>query len=417
MNSPTIPRLSRLLVIAWIALVIPAQSLRAVESLPSQLSDAEFWKLINDASESDGAFFSDNLVSNERGFQYVLPGLLRKVQPGGVYLGVGPEQNFTYVAALQPRIAFIVDIRRQNMVELLLYKALFEMSPTREEFLSRLFSRRMPADSTADSDIKKLFDAITAAPLDEAFYAENLREVKNLLLEKHGFALTPTDIAGLERVFGQFARQGTSVGYSVSDPQLMDVINRRTGRVPLTAPPVTISVAPLIAEQGVITLLPNDAPTGPRVLVQAPPSFPNYADLMTATDGEGTNWSYLANDSNYEFVRTMQRQNRIVPLVGDFAGPKALKAVGEYLRAHQAELSVFYISNVEQYLSPASLKIFYENIATMPLASSSAFIRSAQGSGAQPGITQSSLSPIREVMDAVLEGRIFYQADILREWR
>jgi hypothetical protein len=239
------------------------------------------------------------------------------------------------------------------------------------------------------------------------------------LLEKHGFALTPTDIAGLEHVYAQFARQGTGVGYSVSDPQLMDVINRRTGRVPVTVSSVGGPVNPLVIEPGVITFLPNEAPTGPRVLVQvqATPSFPNYADLMTATDGAGNNWSYLANDRNYEFVRAMQRQNRIVPLVGDFAGPKALRAVGEYLRGHEAELSVFYISNVEQYLSAASLKVFYENIATLPLASSSVFIRSAQGSGAQPGITQSSLSPIRDVMDAVLTGRIRQQGDILREWQ
>jgi hypothetical protein len=42
-------------------------------------------------------------------------------------------------------MAFIVDIRRGNMLELLLYKALFEISNDRAEFLSRLFSRPMPA--------------------------------------------------------------------------------------------------------------------------------------------------------------------------------------------------------------------------------------------------------------------------------
>jgi hypothetical protein len=52
----------------------------------------------------------------------------------------------------------------------------------------------------------------------------------------------------------------------------------------------------------------------------------------------------------------------------------------------------------------------------MPLESSSIFIRSAQGSGTQPGIAQTSLSPIREVMEAVLAGRILQQSDILREW-
>lgn len=407
---------SRFLLVTLIVFVVATPAFRAAESLPARLSDGEFWKLINDSSEPDGVFFSENLVSNERGFQYVIPTLLGKVQPGGVYLGVGPEQNFTYIAALQPRIAFVVDIRRQNMAELLLYKAVFEMSPTRAEFLSHLFSRRLPAELAAESDVKKLFDALTAAPLDEAFYGENLRAVKELLLEKHGFALTPTDTKGLERVYMQFAQQGTRVGYSVSDVELMGAINQRAGRIPVALPSIATPPVPIVIDPGIITFSTNGVLIGPQVPVPAPLSFPNYADLMTATDGAGTNWSYLANDRNYESVREMQRQNRIVPLVGDFAGPKALRAVGEYLRGHQAALSVFYISNVEQYLSPASLKVFYENIATMPLAPSSAFIRSAQGTGAQPGIAQSSLSPIREVMEAVLAGRILHQGHILREW-
>jgi hypothetical protein len=262
---------------------------------------------------------------------------------------------------------------------------------------------------------------MAAAPLDEAFYGENLRAVKDLLLEKHGFALTATDVAGLERVYVQFARQGTNVGYSVSDPELMREINRRAregrpGVVTLPTTSVVTPAGPLVIETGIITFLGNGVAVGPQVPVVVAPAFPNYTNLMTATDGAGMNWSYLANDRNYESVREMQRQNRIVPLVGDFAGPKTLKAVGEYLRGHQAALSVFYVSNVEQYLSPASMKVFYESIATMPLASSSVFIRSAQGSGSQPGIAQSSLSPIREVMDAVLAGRILQLSDILRDW-
>src|SRR5206468_252926 len=141
---------------------------------------------------------------------------------------------------------------------------------------------------------------------------------------------TPADITGLERVYGQFGSQGTRVGYSVSDPELMGTINRRAGRVPLTSPPIATPLTPLVIEAGG-TSSTTGALIGPQVPAQAPPSFPNYADLMTATDGAGTNWSYLASDKNYESVREMQRQNRIVPLVGDFAGPKALKAVGEYL--------------------------------------------------------------------------------------
>jgi hypothetical protein len=97
-------------------------------------------------SEPDGTFVSrsgspDNLLSNEMQLSTVATALAQEVRPAGVYLGVGPEQNFTYIAAIKPRIAFITDIRRGNLDLHLVYKALFEMSATRAEFVARLFSR------------------------------------------------------------------------------------------------------------------------------------------------------------------------------------------------------------------------------------------------------------------------------------
>ena len=73
-------------------------------ALPARLSDQDFWSLMTTLSEPDGRFRSDNLISNEIKLQWVIPDLLRRVAPGSVYLGVGPEQNFTYVAALRPRL-------------------------------------------------------------------------------------------------------------------------------------------------------------------------------------------------------------------------------------------------------------------------------------------------------------------------
>src|SRR5207244_963063 len=115
--------------------------LGAVESLPARLSDRDFWKLVEDVSEPNGSFRSDNLLSNELQFQDVIPELLRVSKPGRAYLGVGPEQNFTYIAALRPAIAFIVDVRRGNLDLQLLYKAVFELSADRAQFVSLLFSR------------------------------------------------------------------------------------------------------------------------------------------------------------------------------------------------------------------------------------------------------------------------------------
>ena len=102
------------------------------------MSDQEFWKLSSESSEPDGTFRSDNLLSNESYFQYVIPPLNGAAKQGRVYMGVGPEQNFTYIAALKPKMVFIVDIRRGNLDLQLMYKALFEMSKDRAEFVSRL---------------------------------------------------------------------------------------------------------------------------------------------------------------------------------------------------------------------------------------------------------------------------------------
>src|SRR5262249_6895782 len=114
------------LVLVLAVLVFAIVPTRAADTLPAQLSDAAFWKLITDFSEPDGFFQYVVITSNETAYQEVIPQLTKAVPPGGTYLGVGPEQNFTYIAALQPKIAFIIDIRRDMMIEHLLYKAVFE---------------------------------------------------------------------------------------------------------------------------------------------------------------------------------------------------------------------------------------------------------------------------------------------------
>ncbi|HYR44073.1 MAG TPA: hypothetical protein VER98_13675, partial [Terriglobia bacterium] len=119
-------------------------SLRTAEPLPNRLSDDAFWHMVSGFSEEGGYFRFENFLSNELGFQYVIPALKEMTKTGGVYLGVGPEQNFTYITALQPKIAFVIDIRRQNMLEHMMYKALFELSNDRADFLSRLYARKRP---------------------------------------------------------------------------------------------------------------------------------------------------------------------------------------------------------------------------------------------------------------------------------
>jgi hypothetical protein len=165
----------------------------SAEQIPARLTDEAFWQLISTFSEPGGTFVSDNFVSNELAFHDVLTELTDGRKPGGVYLGVGPEQNFTYVAALKPQIAFVLDIRRQNMIEHLTYKALFELSTDRVDFLSRLFSRRLGTDLEKDSSAVVLFNALHEVAPEQELYQANLTSVKERLKTGHGFPLTPED--------------------------------------------------------------------------------------------------------------------------------------------------------------------------------------------------------------------------------
>src|SRR5439155_10224794 len=110
-------------------------------------------------------------------------------------------------------------------------------------------------------------------------------------------------------------------------------------------------------------------------------SFGNatYADLMAATDQTGQARSYLATEENFQIVREMHKKNLIVPVVGDFAGTKALRSVGRYILDHGSTVTAFYTSNVEQYLFQQDVdwRKFLTNVSTFPLDSSSTFIRSS----------------------------------------
>jgi hypothetical protein len=143
-----------------------------------------------------------------------------------------------------------------------------------------------------------------------------------------------------------------------------------------------------------------------------------YVQAMTAADLTGGQQGFLASEENYRVVRDLQRRNLVLPVVGDFAGEKALVSVGRYLREHDAVVNVFYVSNVERYLyeQPGDRRQrFYANVAALPLDSSSTFIRSVTRDistrlgiplPAAPGNWWSLVVPIRPSLDAVTAGRI-----------
>src|SRR6266566_6237641 len=186
----------------------------SAQELPARLSDEAFWKVVTDFSEPGGRFVSDNFVSNELATQYVLSDLTQDRKASGAYLGVGPEQNFTYIVALKPKIAFIVDIRRGNRDLHLMYKALFELSTDRADFVSRLFSKKRPDGIGAQSTVTEIFDAYAGAETSDTLRSENLRAIVNQLVKKHRFALTGDDMLRLQHIYSDFCSFGPDLQYS-----------------------------------------------------------------------------------------------------------------------------------------------------------------------------------------------------------
>jgi hypothetical protein len=354
------PRPSVLFPVAGLLILLGATLLQpraqvVGEPLPKQLSDRAFWQMIVDFSEEGGVFPSDNFVSNELTYQEIIPELKKRSSPDGVYVGVGPDQNFTYITALQPRLAFIIDVRRQNLVQHLLYKAIVEMSADRAEFLAHLFSRPRPPGVDRAATPEALFDLYREVDPDEALFRSNLQEIEYRLIERHGFALTLADRGSLQYIYRAFFSEGPDLRYSFP--------RQRAGRW-----------------------------------------FPTYAELMTATDAAGAHHSYLATEEDFRILRDFETRNLLVPIVGDFGGDKAIRAVGKYLGARGATVNYFYTSNVEQYLFQTDAwRHYYSSVATLPLNENSTFIRAYFNTGYiyPPGIVSPDLHSV-QLLDPIV---------------
>src|SRR5262245_54129867 len=247
---------------AFFGLSLTSRPLVATGEIPRQLTDEAFWNMVTEFSEAGGSFRSENFVSNETTFQYVLKDL-KKTRPGGVYLGVGPDQNFTYIIAMQPKIAIIFDIRRQNVMQHLMYKALVEMSSDRADFLSLLFSRKRPANLGPKSTPEELFAAYDKVEPDRQLFLANVEAIRTHLEERHKFKLSLDDEATIEHVYSSFYAGGPDLTYNG--------VGAGFGRS----------------------------------------RMPSYGELMVMSDQDGMNRSYMGTEENFKALQDFQKRNLI----------------------------------------------------------------------------------------------------------
>jgi hypothetical protein len=296
---------------------------------PATRTDSSFAGLVAELSEPGGYFDTDNLISNEASYLHVIGKLREMGVRGGAYIGVGPDQNFSYIAHLQPRVAFIVDLRRDNLLQQLFFKALFELSASRIEYLCLLFGRPAPASLAAwqGRELKDLLAYVDSTPAREEIFARATPLV-SARLRGFGVPLSARDLATITRIRRSFFDGGLDLRFTT--------FNRP-----------------------------------PR------PGYPSYRQLLLERDRSGTLASYLAREEDYRFVRELQRSDLLIPVVGDLAGDHALRAIGDMVARRGERVSAFYTSNVEFYLMrQGRLHAFAENARHLPRDERSVIIRS-----------------------------------------
>lgn len=287
-----------------------------------------FGALVQNLSGKPGYFDTDNLISNESSYLHVISQLESLNIKGGAYLGVGPDQNFSYIAHIQPNIAFIVDIRRDNMLMHLLYKSLFELSENRLDFLALLFAKEIhkTPGTSAKMGANELMGIIEEAPLSEQL--SNLHQTIESEITAYGVNLSDKDLATIRRFHKEFISRG---------PNLRFTSHNRSPRA----------------------------------------YYPTYKQLMNEQDINGKFASFLSEEELFQTLKNLHEADKIIPVVGNFSAPEAIPAIGAYLKKNGEEVTSFYTSNVEYYLMyQGQYLAFLENVKQLPLAQNSVVIRS-----------------------------------------
>lgn len=314
--------------------VAPPAPGTASEAIASFAADTSFAQLVARLSENGGYFSSDNLISNEASYLHVTGKLERMGVKGGAYIGVGPDQNFSYIARIRPSIAFMLDIRRDNLLHHFLLKSLFEHARNRIEYLCLLFGKPVPRELERwdDVGIGELLAYIDTTASNDRQFERTRRDIATTA-QGFGYPLSDGDLATISRFHRTFYEQGLDLRFT------------SYGRAPRAY-------------------------------------YPSYRQLLLETDLEGRHANYLVEEDDFQFLKTMQLEDRIVPVVGDLAGDHALREIAAWLREHNERVSAFYTSNVEFYLmASGSFDRFARNVERLPRDSNSVIIRSYFGRG------------------------------------
>ena len=356
-------------------LCAPAKPASVAQAVPAAQSHTAFAAEVDQLSEPGGDFGGDNLISNEQSYLHVIPALEQAHVQSGAYIGVGPDQNFSYIATIHPTVAYIIDIRRDNLLLQLLFKALFATTKTRIEYLCGLTGRAPPdhPETWHEASIEKLVTYIDATrPLSDPARSA-LRARLDAEMRRTGVSFSAADWDTIAAFHSQFIDRGLSLVFQVRGRGISDY-------------------------------------------------YPTLRQLLLETDRQGRQRNYLATDAAFEVVRTLEAHDLVVPVVGDVSGPHALRAIGARMRLQGQILSAFYISNVEFYLyRDGRFPAYVDNLQQLPRDDRSTMIRSVFPAGFAgrppqnvPGYYSTSLvQPLPVMLADLAAGRYHGYVDLV----
>jgi hypothetical protein len=320
-------------------------------------------------SEPEGYFDTDNLISNEQGYLFVLQDIERAALRGGAYVGVGPDQNFSYIAAARPDVAFIIDVRRDNLLLHLLFKALFSLARTRVEYLALLCGRDVPKEPEPwrSKNIEALAGYVDAAPALDRAAIDALRARVTEKVRSFGVSLSVTDLQTLDRFHRRFIEVALGLRF------------QSLGRSPQL-------------------------------------HYPTFRQLLLDVDSAGRQRNYLATEEAFQFVKSLESRDLVIPVVGNLSGQSAMVAIGRWLRDHNLRLSVFYASNVEFYLfREGTFARFVDNLSRMPHGEHALIIRSVFGGGGGfGGGSVSQTQAVPELLEGFSRGKYHQYWELVR---
>jgi hypothetical protein len=359
----------------WAILALGSSALVAATRSPQAVAAADtFAARVATLSEPGGYFDTDDLVSNERSYLHVAPALRTAGLSGTAYIGVGPDTNFSYIAETRPSIAFIIDIRRDNLLLHLLFKALFAESATRIDFLARLVGRTAPADlgPWRHADVGHIVADLDRAALADAAATRARHGAIASRLKTFGVPLSAADFETIDRFHRTFEDQGLDLK--------LEIIGRGS-----------------------------------------PGYYPTFRDLLLERDRDGRQAGYCASEDDFQFVRDLEARDLVIPVVGDLGGTTALRNIGRLMTARGEVLGAFYTSNVEFYLfRSGTFQQFVGNVSRLPHSGRSVIVRSAFVSAVGgtvpmlPGYGSASLvGGVDDLVQGVASGRIRSYLDLV----